>query len=230
MNVGNVNQGMALKLLDTMYQPASKQIQQSTINNIQQDLTETLKKSGQTIAISTLGKQINELYSELGKEGDDTTIQAARESLRKTITEFAKSPDNKQLLDFMQATKEYARAYGTSGLQEAFETALAANREGVNITEWWNTFSSIGENSLRNSFVNETENILATEESSNSKRTTINNMMETIRNIQTYMPEEEQNNAMADLFNQLKEAQNLEQKNQVMANFREENFSDKGLI
>ncbi len=230
MNVGNVNQGMVLKLLDTMYQPVSKQVQQPFINNIQSDLTETLKKSGQTIAISTLGKQINQLYSELGKEGNETTIQTARESLRKTLIEFGRSPDNKQLLNFMQATKEYANAYGTSKLQEAFETALAANREGVSITEWWNTFSSIEQNSLRSDFVNETENILAGEESTYSKGTTINNLMETIRNIQTYLPEKEQNNAMEDLFNQLRGAQNLEQKNQVMTNFKEENFGDQGII
>ncbi len=230
MNVGNIdNQSYAMKLLNsTLQTPTTKQLLNT--DETQQRLTETLKKSGQTIAISQMGKYINDLYSDLGKTGSKDDVEQAREALRQTVVQFAKTPNNQQLLNFVKATKEYSKTFGTQELQRAFNTSLEASQVGVNISEWWNTFSSINDNSLRKEFVNLTEKINQAEASSSMKQRTVNKLLSTINELNNNLPENNRTQALSDMFAQLEVSQNLEQMNQTMATFKEESLGEEGLI
>ncbi|MBW1974126.1 MAG: hypothetical protein JRI45_00940 [Deltaproteobacteria bacterium] len=233
MNVGTiVNQEAAIRLINNFnYTGNVGQSEGNTaVQKAQQSVTEAMKMSGQAIAISEMGRQVNELYNELGTGGSQETIEAAREGLRHTMIAMAQNPDNQQMLNFVNAARRYGKAEGVEALQEAFITSNRAQQAGADIRTWWEAFGNLEEPDMQRRFVEESNAILNAEGTQTERAEVLNRFSNTVIEIYREIPEENREETAKALFTQMNEARTLEQKNETLTNFGQERLSEQKII
>lgn len=189
-----------------------------------------LRNSSQTVRLSETARKLNELYNTLGKVGSDGKNALAQEELRQTIKDFAQSPDNTRMVNFLQSTNRYENTYGPDELQNAFLASTEAAHLGMERSQWWDTFSMMEQPALQRGFVEEALSISTAQNPNQERAQVLDTFAQTIQDVKNRFSQKEGEAALTDMFYRLQNTPSLEEKSATLVAFREKNLSDIGVV
>lgn len=175
-----------------------------------------------TVSISAYGKKINAMYEDLKAIKDPGAREQALEGMRQVMTDMAGNgtTDPAKMVDFMQTIGELQET-DTAAFQDFFTTANILKDGGYDMEKWLDTFLKLDDPGLAKSFMERTNEILASDSENDSENmVTFEEFIAGVRKIiASGLEKVEQKDLLGDFFDGLALKDDLAAKREFMSDF-----------
>ena len=183
----------------------------------QAEMQSVMSGSFDTVSLSFLGKEFNDYYQVLQREGDEEAL----EGLRQMAIHLVQNPNSQQAVGVTQALGA-AKDENPAFLANFFQGVQEVQDGSHDLGKWLSTFLRIDSTSLQEQFVSTSRAIMALDGDADDVAATFRDYLGTVNSIANHFDEDEVGEQLGNFFNRFDGLETVDQHRETIENYRSE--------